>query len=143
MIRRPPRSTLFPYTTLFRSPLPSALATQSVVCPAAYRWNAIRLPSGETSGALAAAIRRAAPVPSDLAVKMLPSVFAYASSPGATAAVVAVVACAALAGTASAPHRLARASRPVLGRMGCPQVIGACRTTGAEYVSPWPRAAGT
>src|SRR6266567_2701420 len=24
MIRRPPRSTLFPYTTLFRSPLPSA-----------------------------------------------------------------------------------------------------------------------
>src|SRR6266542_3374495 len=33
-----------------RCPLPSALATQSVVCPAAYRWNAIRLPSGETSG---------------------------------------------------------------------------------------------
>src|SRR5256885_9201955 len=26
MIRRPPRSTLFPYTTLFRSPLPPALA---------------------------------------------------------------------------------------------------------------------
>src|SRR2546422_7017555 len=25
MIRRPPRSTLFPYTTLFRSPLPAAL----------------------------------------------------------------------------------------------------------------------
>src|ERR1035441_3702736 len=25
MIRRPPRSTLFPYTTLFRSPLPSVL----------------------------------------------------------------------------------------------------------------------
>src|SRR5690348_17403387 len=24
MIRRPPRSTLFPYTTLFRSPLPSS-----------------------------------------------------------------------------------------------------------------------
>src|SRR2546425_2688162 len=24
MIRRPPRSTLFPYTTLFRSPIPSA-----------------------------------------------------------------------------------------------------------------------
>src|SRR2546428_11402966 len=24
MIRRPPRSTLFPYTTLFRSPLPAA-----------------------------------------------------------------------------------------------------------------------
>src|SRR5258708_24748037 len=26
MIRRPPRSTLFPYTTLFRSPAPRALA---------------------------------------------------------------------------------------------------------------------
>src|SRR5256885_11775347 len=25
MIRRPPRSTLFPYTTLFRSPLPAAV----------------------------------------------------------------------------------------------------------------------
>src|SRR3712207_8266774 len=25
MIRRPPRSTLFPYTTLFRSPVPAAL----------------------------------------------------------------------------------------------------------------------
>src|SRR5256885_13888434 len=29
MIRRPPRSTLFPYTTLFRSPLPAAL---TIVC---------------------------------------------------------------------------------------------------------------
>src|SRR5438270_7496664 len=28
MIRRPPRSTLFPYTTLFRSPLPIALRQQ-------------------------------------------------------------------------------------------------------------------
>src|SRR5687768_17952953 len=27
MIRRPPRSTLFPYTTLFRSPSPSTSAT--------------------------------------------------------------------------------------------------------------------
>src|SRR5258708_24431899 len=26
MIRRPPRSTLFPYTTLFRSPIPNKLA---------------------------------------------------------------------------------------------------------------------
>src|SRR5256885_2451790 len=26
MIRRPPRSTLFPYTTLFRSPVPNELA---------------------------------------------------------------------------------------------------------------------
>src|SRR2546421_6007623 len=29
MIRRPPRSTLFPYTTLFRSPLGSALRSQN------------------------------------------------------------------------------------------------------------------
>src|SRR5256885_16939718 len=28
MIRRPPRSTLFPYTTLFRSVLPDAVAAQ-------------------------------------------------------------------------------------------------------------------
>src|SRR2546422_7331891 len=27
MIRRPPRSTLFPYTTLFRSPLPRGVGT--------------------------------------------------------------------------------------------------------------------
>src|ERR1041385_9306042 len=30
MIRRPPRSTLFPYTTLFRSPVEAALAVVSV-----------------------------------------------------------------------------------------------------------------
>src|SRR5256885_5084603 len=29
MIRRPPRSTLFPYTTLFRSPVPKLGRTQS------------------------------------------------------------------------------------------------------------------
>src|SRR3712207_7215207 len=33
MIRRPPRSTLFPYTTLFRST--SAAAISSFVCPSA------------------------------------------------------------------------------------------------------------
>src|SRR2546422_8336094 len=32
MIRRPPRSTLFPYTTLFRSPLPSK-ATSPTTAP--------------------------------------------------------------------------------------------------------------
>src|SRR3712207_7393982 len=31
MIRRPPRSTLFPYTTLFRSPTTTRVASQS--CP--------------------------------------------------------------------------------------------------------------
>src|SRR5207248_6355995 len=33
MIRRPPRSTLFPYTTLFRSPSCNALATSSPTGP--------------------------------------------------------------------------------------------------------------
>src|SRR5260370_20262809 len=31
MIRRPPRSTLFPYTTLFRSHFPALAATQTLV----------------------------------------------------------------------------------------------------------------
>src|SRR3712207_9149599 len=38
MIRRPPRSTLFPYTTLFRSPLSGAGSLPSVT-PA--RWAAV------------------------------------------------------------------------------------------------------
>src|SRR2546430_12597288 len=43
MIRRPPRSTLFPYTTLFRSGFPKAsvpgiLATLDTL-PIEYRWN--------------------------------------------------------------------------------------------------------
>src|SRR5256885_12619710 len=29
MIRRPPRSTLFPYTTLFRSPVPAVLVPET------------------------------------------------------------------------------------------------------------------
>src|SRR3712207_8746633 len=33
MIRRPPRSTLFPYTTLFRSPAPSAICQGNAVMP--------------------------------------------------------------------------------------------------------------
>src|SRR3712207_7117443 len=33
MIRRPPRSTLFPYTTLFRSDLPEALRRAGVARP--------------------------------------------------------------------------------------------------------------
>src|SRR5256885_11525398 len=36
MIRRPPRSTLFPYTTLFRS---AAVPTASGCCGAAGSWN--------------------------------------------------------------------------------------------------------
>src|SRR5690349_23930482 len=33
MIRRPPRSTLFPYTTLFRSPIPQAPHAPLRPCP--------------------------------------------------------------------------------------------------------------
>src|ERR1035441_8273344 len=33
MIRRPPRSTLFPYTTLFRTPISSAVCRKLAVCP--------------------------------------------------------------------------------------------------------------
>src|SRR2546427_7229420 len=40
MIRRPPRSTLFPYTTLFRSP---CCCLRPPPCPAA-RWPASRRP---------------------------------------------------------------------------------------------------
>src|SRR2546429_6067397 len=37
MIRRPPRSTLFPYTTLFRSPTPDAARARYSRAPAAGR----------------------------------------------------------------------------------------------------------
>src|SRR2546430_11300315 len=45
MIRRPPRSTLFPYTTLFRSPNPSHRIASPRTSPAAARnapWRAVR-----------------------------------------------------------------------------------------------------
>src|SRR5258707_8233674 len=39
MIRRPPRSTLFPYTTLFRSTvLSAAYAKSASLCPLASSW---------------------------------------------------------------------------------------------------------
>src|SRR5689334_24190863 len=45
MIRRPPRSTLFPYTTLFRSPLPiGALLKQANLAPSTSE--ALRLVEG-------------------------------------------------------------------------------------------------
>src|SRR5256885_12046045 len=37
MIRRPPRSTLFPYTTLFRSPRDEAILFLPWLCPHWYR----------------------------------------------------------------------------------------------------------
>src|SRR3712207_7072106 len=41
MIRRPPRSTLFPYTTLFRSPTPSSSSPSP--------WTSRTAPSGSSS----------------------------------------------------------------------------------------------
>src|SRR6266516_6313298 len=38
MIRRPPRSTLFPYTTLFRSPPPIPAEPPPTSAPAIRRW---------------------------------------------------------------------------------------------------------
>src|SRR3712207_7050596 len=46
MIRRPPRSTLFPYTTLFRSPPPSAAS--------ALRRRSTSFPSSQTARRLTA-----------------------------------------------------------------------------------------
>src|SRR2546429_4476133 len=41
MIRRPPRSTLFPYTTLFRSPLGSHAAPHRSLAASAYRLSSL------------------------------------------------------------------------------------------------------
>src|SRR5947209_18574895 len=51
MIRRPPRSTLFPYTTLFRSPIDTARETNSG-CPGSGRNRPRRaeIPPGSVSG---------------------------------------------------------------------------------------------
>src|SRR5256885_9048438 len=42
MIRRPPRSTLFPYTTLFRSPLATAVVTAAMFRTCAVRFDAMK-----------------------------------------------------------------------------------------------------
>src|SRR2546430_5499669 len=47
MIRRPPRSTLFPYTTLFRSLSPAALETLAII---AYRQPVGRVEVDEIRG---------------------------------------------------------------------------------------------
>src|SRR5690606_41645613 len=39
MIRRPPRSTLFPYTTLFRSGVSDAFKSISIVNGERFKWN--------------------------------------------------------------------------------------------------------
>src|SRR5256885_3361399 len=49
MIRRPPRSTLFPYTTLFRStlptPLPHSVPAAAVAANSEFRCSAVAPPS--------------------------------------------------------------------------------------------------
>src|SRR3712207_7544404 len=48
MIRRPPRSTLFPYTTLFRSPTLLVHGDRDRTAPTAHaRWLADRIPGSE------------------------------------------------------------------------------------------------
>src|SRR3712207_7654837 len=47
MIRRPPRSTLFPYTTLFRSRCPAAWRT---TCRTSASWRARPLPPSRPGG---------------------------------------------------------------------------------------------
>src|SRR2546426_7237763 len=51
MIRRPPRSTLFPYTTLFRSTKPGAISFTRISCGAsssAMHWHNMRNPAFAT-----------------------------------------------------------------------------------------------
>src|SRR2546422_6287923 len=48
MIRRPPRSTLFPYTTLFRSHSSETTATSSAAHIAKTAWRALRARSGRS-----------------------------------------------------------------------------------------------
>src|SRR3546814_3387420 len=58
MIRRPPRSTrtdtLFPYTTLFRSPSSTSPSSWRGSMPEAFIIDAVRTPVGKRGGALAA-----------------------------------------------------------------------------------------
>src|SRR3712207_7870034 len=50
MIRRPPRSTLFPYTTLFRSPAPSSTAWPSGTRAGPTAWCPTRSRRWPTTG---------------------------------------------------------------------------------------------
>src|SRR5256885_12864590 len=74
MIRRPPRSTLFPYTTLFRSPIcvrchSGAAAPQGLELDAAHSYALlVGVPSNEQSGLLR--VRPGAPDSSYLVLKL-------------------------------------------------------------------------
>src|SRR5256885_6653953 len=55
MIRRPPRSTLFPYTTLFRSVLTATMSASNCACKASMRARRMTTPP---SARMAASIGR-------------------------------------------------------------------------------------
>src|SRR5687768_18137923 len=57
MLRRPPRSTLFPYTTLFRS-LRAAVALQALAAHHVDVWAAARRREGERERVLCQAVHR-------------------------------------------------------------------------------------
>src|SRR3712207_7298972 len=59
MIRRPPRSTLFPYTTLFRSPRTVRVRPRQLLRPAAHRRAGHVVPTVERAVVLAVPRRRA------------------------------------------------------------------------------------
>src|SRR2546430_13498406 len=46
MIRRPPRSTLFPYTTLFRSPIETLADTPDVQFTDTHHWAGVQINPG-------------------------------------------------------------------------------------------------
>src|SRR3712207_8983036 len=50
MIRRPPRSTLFPYTTLFRSPRPPASNQMHIAQPGPFGGPGMLCPDGSGTG---------------------------------------------------------------------------------------------
>src|SRR2546422_1857452 len=68
MIRRPPRSTLFPYTTLFRSPLVVSGARQRRPTGAGHLVVVLRMPDSDCTFSLAAH-RLRCPTPAAVSVK--------------------------------------------------------------------------
>src|SRR5256885_7621544 len=63
MIRRPPRSTLFPYTTLFRSPAGDPGAAGTVAGPGRWRLSLSGLGRSDLGPPVAARPERRAPLP--------------------------------------------------------------------------------
>src|SRR2546429_6153582 len=57
MIRRPPRSTLFPYTTLFRSGEPLCLGSPLPIGRDSLPWHAVSLPTQQQDDGSACASR--------------------------------------------------------------------------------------